>query len=54
MILIDRSGPLKELRKEAIKRGVEYPFSEINELIQERDFIPITPPKKKRSSARSS
>mgnify|MGYP003121145357 FL=1 len=31
----------------AIKRGVKYPFSEINELIQERDFIPITPPKKK-------
>jgi len=39
--------PSKELRKEAIKRGVDYPFSEINELIQERDFIPITPPKVK-------
>ena len=35
--------PAKEKRKDAIKKGIEYPFTEIQELIELRDFMQITP-----------
>jgi hypothetical protein len=37
--------PAKEKRKDAIKKGIDYPFTEIQELIELRDFMQITPTK---------
>ena len=35
--------PSDEKRKQAVRKGLDYPFTEIQELIDLRDFMPITP-----------
>ena len=34
--------PNKDKRKEAVRKGIDYPFSEIQDLIELRDFLPLS------------